>query len=44
MDKFVKEWNELSELYENDKRIEKGVLTWQVMNLHVYERHFKLVQ
>ena len=24
--------------------VEKGDLTWQVMNLHVYERHFNLVK
>lgn len=24
--------------------VEKGMLTWQVMNLHVYERHFDLVK
>jgi thymidylate synthase len=27
-----------------DVYVEKGDLTWQVMNLHVYERHFDLVK
>ena len=27
-----------------DVHVEKGDLTWQVMNLHVYERHFDLVK
>ena len=26
-----------------DEDIEVGMMTWQVQNLHVYERHFKLV-
>jgi thymidylate synthase len=33
MDKFAKDLN-----------LEKGDLHWQVMNLHVYERHFDLVR
>jgi thymidylate synthase len=44
MDKLVKDWNDCSDTYGNHDYIENGVLTWQVMNLHVYERHFKLVQ
>lgn len=27
-----------------DIHVKKGTLTWQVMNLHVYERHFDLVK
>lgn len=51
MDRFVREWNELAgrtnvETFGEDtvKPIEKGDLIWQVMNLHVYERHFNLVR
>lgn len=44
MDKFVKEWNTLCEIFGDHEPIEKGMLTWQVMNLHVYERHFNLVK
>jgi len=44
MDKFVAEWNQLCEIYGRNQPIEKGMLTWQVMNLHVYERHFDLVK
>lgn len=39
MDKFVKDYN-----FETDSDITKGDLTWQVMNLHVYARHFDLVK
>ena len=28
----------------NDLNIEPGYITWQVQNLHVYERHFHLVK
>jgi thymidylate synthase len=44
MDKFVKDWNDCSDTYGTHDYIEKGMLTWQVMNLHVYERHFHLVK
>jgi len=44
MDKFVREWNSLAEIYGEHSPIEKGMLMWQVMNLHVYERHFHLVK
>jgi thymidylate synthase len=44
MDKFVSDWNTLCEVYGAHDPITKGDLTWQVMNLHVYERHFNLVQ
>ena len=51
MDKFVEEWNDLArpwnDLAKIDSKhgeIEKGDLIWQVMNLHVYSRHFHLVQ
>jgi thymidylate synthase len=44
MDKFVAQWNEQCKLPGNKHfTIDKGMLTWQVMNLHVYERHFDLV-
>ena len=49
MDTFVKEWNQVA-LYADAtqakvkrEQITKGTLTWQVMNLHVYARHFHLV-
>jgi thymidylate synthase len=44
MDKFVKDWNDCADTYGVNDRIEKGMLTWQVMNLHVYQRHFGLVK
>lgn len=44
MDKFVREWNSLADIYGEHPPIEKGMLMWQVMNLHVYERHFHLVK
>jgi len=44
MDKFVKDWNDCSDTFGTHDYIEKGMLTWQVMNLHVYERHFDLVK
>ena len=43
MDKFVHQWNQLAEAFGDHEPIEKGTLTWQVMNLHVYSRHFHLV-
>ena len=51
MDKFVTTWNKLANehnmttfLQTPIQTIEKGDLIWSVMNLHVYERHFNLVQ
>ena len=51
MDEFVREWNSEAAEYNTStfgdepiKFIEKGDLIWQVMNLHVYERHFDLVK
>ena len=44
MDKFVKEWNQAAAWFGKNEPIEKGMLMWQVMNLHVYERHFDLVK
>jgi len=43
MDKFVARWNSEA-VYNNHPEIQKGQLIWQVMNLHVYERHFHLVK
>jgi len=43
MDKLVDDYNALAYVHKKAP-IEKGVLTWQVMNLHVYERHFDLVK
>lgn len=34
----------VSDLGKHDISLEKGTLFWQVMNLHVYERHFHLVK
>ena len=45
MDKFVSQWNQQCKLQGNKHfTIKKGMLTWQVMNLHVYSRHFDLVK
>jgi len=33
----------VSDLHQAGYELTKGDLTWQVMNLHVYERHFNLV-
>ena len=45
MDKFVDKWNERCKLPGNKHfTIDKGMLIWQVQNLHVYERHFGLVK
>jgi len=44
MDQLVTRWNNRCELPGNKHfTIEKGMLTWQVMNLHVYSKHFHLV-
>ena len=32
------------EMLANDLNIQPGYITWQVQNLHVYERHFHLVK
>jgi len=50
MDKMVSEYNQSAAIHNVNTfsnhiiPIEKGYLIWQVMNLHVYERHFHLVQ
>lgn len=44
MDKFVRAWNEMEAMYSKHGEITKGDLIWQVMNLHVYSRHFHLVK
>ena len=44
MDKFVSHWNDMVKLTGDHGEIKKGNLTWQVMNLHVYSRHFHLVE
>ena len=44
MDMFVSRWNLMADATGEHYEIEKGMLTWQVMNLHVYERHFDLVK
>lgn len=51
MDKFIDKWNEECSYYNQSttsgsavSEIEKGDLVWQVMNLHVYERHFGLIK
>ena len=41
MDRFVADYNSET---NNARPIVKGDLTWQVMNLHVYARHFDLVK
>lgn len=43
MDSFVRRWNDMEAIYSKHGEIEKGDLIWQVMNLHVYSRHFHLV-
>ena len=50
MDKFVSKWNNRAmqnvrgTTISKGPKIEKGMLMWQVQNLHVYERHFNLVK
>jgi thymidylate synthase len=44
MNMFVSQWNDMAAATGEHGEIEKGMLTWQVMNLHVYERHFHLVK
>ena len=43
MDKLVDDYNSLAYI-NGTENIRKGYLTWQVMNLHCYERHFHLVK
>jgi len=43
MQRLVKDYNDLN-LYDKGDMIEEGHITWQVQNLHVYERHFHLVK
>jgi len=43
MKRLVADYNNLS-LYDTGDQIEEGSITWQVQNLHVYERHFNLVK
>ena len=42
MKRLVRDYNALS-TYDTGNIIEEGHITWQVQNLHVYERHFHLV-
>lgn len=51
MDKFIDRWNIEANINNTVTTsgdpipiIKKGLLFWQVMNLHVYERHFNLVK
>ena len=43
MKRLVRDYNALS-AYDTGNIIEEGHITWQVQNLHVYERHFHLVK
>jgi thymidylate synthase len=43
MNRMVFVWNELAKVTDTHQQLQVGTLTWQVMNLHVYERHFHLV-
>lgn len=43
MDKLVNQWNFLASVTGKNSEIEKGMLIWQVQNLHVYARHFHLL-
>ena len=40
LDMMVSDYNEI----KYDEKIESGTITWNVMNLHVYERHFHLLK
>jgi thymidylate synthase len=48
MQEMVQRYNEenthVAETFGNDVLLTCGDLHWQVMNLHVYERHFNLVK
>jgi thymidylate synthase len=43
MQRLVEDYNGLN-MYDKGDHIEEGHITWQVQNLHVYERHFHLVK
>ena len=43
MQRLVEDYNGLN-MYDKGDHIEEGSITWQVQNLHVYERHFHLVK
>lgn len=43
MKRLVRDYNALS-AYDTGNIIEEGHITWQVQNLHVYEKHFHLVK
>jgi thymidylate synthase len=43
MKSLVDDYNGLN-MYDKGDHIEEGSITWQVQNLHVYERHFHLVK
>ena len=43
MKRLVEDYNGLN-MYDKGDHIEEGHITWQVQNLHVYERHFHLVK
>jgi thymidylate synthase len=40
LDMMVSDYNEI----KFDEKIQSGTITWNVMNLHVYERHFHLLK
>ena len=42
LNKMVEDYN--SSIDDQSKKIDRGFITWQVQNLHVYERHFHLVK
>ena len=41
---YATEYNLSSFSADTIELLSKGDITWQVMNLHVYERHFDLVR
>jgi len=43
LEQLIKDYNDFHSLYE-DSQISIGNITWQVQNLHVYEKHFDLVK
>ena len=44
--RLCKDINEYRDMYKTSipEDIHPGIIHWQVQNLHVYERHFKLVK
>jgi thymidylate synthase len=44
LDKLVFDYNDSIRYSSERTFIEAGDIHWQVMNLHVYERHFHLVK